>query len=282
MPFGALWRNPSCRQALRIERLLNSNYTGIRSCAQVGVTLNFLKETGIGFPTSLRNIQHYDENRSESHGSPCVYVWGGSDTNGCSNYGLGSDYRRIRSWKEFSQSAQGSLSIDTNGVSRLYAFTAVNTSGQSDLHVVIGIPSDVAFADANQNLARNLTGLAIGAIFALLAARWGANAFILRHVDSLVAATKRLTSGDLSARAGYSGGGELGVLACAFDEMAQTLERRALEPAARSSSNPSPDSARRSAGSHCRQAERTSRHEHCSERRVRRDGSRTQCARGEC
>jgi signal transduction histidine kinase len=120
-------------------------------------------------------------------------------------------------------------SVDTNGVSRLYAFTPVNASRQSDLYVVIGIPSDVAFADANQNLARNLAGLAVGAIFALLAARWGANAFILRHVDSLVAATKRLTSGDLGARAGYSGGGELGQLAGAFDEMAETLERRALD-----------------------------------------------------
>ncbi len=48
---------------------------------------------------------------------------------------------------------------------------------------------------------------------------------ISRPIERLTAAAQRLGSGDLSARAGFTGRGEVGSLAVAFDDMATRLER---------------------------------------------------------
>jgi signal transduction histidine kinase len=62
-------------------------------------------------------------------------------------------------------------------------------------------------------------------VLALAAAWFGGDLLILRWVNMLVGATKRLSSGDLSVRTGLpSDQGELGQLAHAFDEMAESLE----------------------------------------------------------
>jgi PAS domain S-box-containing protein len=96
--------------------------------------------------------------------------------------------------------------------------------------VSIGIPTAVAFASTNRVLARNLAGLGLVTALALAAAWFGGDAFILRWVNMLVSATRRLTAGDLSARTGLPyAQGELGQLAHAFDEMAASLERRVAE-----------------------------------------------------
>jgi len=51
---------------------------------------------------------------------------------------------------------------------------------------------------------------------------------IARPLERLTKAARRLKGGDLAARAGFSGMGEFGVLAEAFDDMAGELERRIL------------------------------------------------------
>jgi signal transduction histidine kinase len=48
---------------------------------------------------------------------------------------------------------------------------------------------------------------------------------IAAPLERLTGAARRLGEGDLSARAGFAGKGEVGVLAAAFDEMAARLER---------------------------------------------------------
>ena len=60
-----------------------------------------------------------------------------------------------------------------------------------------------------------------------LAAAWiGGDVFILRRVQALVRAAQRLSRGDLSTRTGLPHGpGELGQLAAAFDDMAESLEK---------------------------------------------------------
>ena len=69
-------------------------------------------------------------------------------------------------------------------------------------------------------------GLAAG-FLALLAAWFGGDVFILRQVNALLRATKRLAEGDLSSRTGLSNEpGELGQLAKGFDDMAESLERQ--------------------------------------------------------
>ena len=76
-------------------------------------------------------------------------------------------------------------------------------------------------------LRRHLIWLAVVALVALGAARFGGNLFILQPVDKLLQVTRRLTHGDLTARTGapYQPG-ELGQLAQAFDQMADSLQER--------------------------------------------------------
>lgn len=69
--------------------------------------------------------------------------------------------------------------------------------------------------------------IAVSAAFALVVAWLGSDLFIVRRTRALVAATRRLATGDLSARTGVPyGRGEIGQLARAFDEMAAGLQVR--------------------------------------------------------
>lgn len=114
-----------------------------------------------------------------------------------------------------------------DGVPRLFSFAPFGGTPQSaGAYVSIGIPAAVAFADANRMLARNLAALGLVAALALAAAWVGGNLFIVRQVQALVGATKRLAAGELSARTGLPRGqGELSQLANAFDQMAESLQQ---------------------------------------------------------
>jgi signal transduction histidine kinase/HAMP domain-containing protein len=131
-----------------------------------------------------------------------------------------------------SQKGEGTTEANgVDGVPRLFAFTLLSGApGSGEVYVSLGIPTDVAFADANRVLARNLAGLGLAAMLALAAAWVGGDLFILRWVKVLVETTKRLSAGDLSVRTGLPyGRGELSQLAQAFDDMAASLERRVAE-----------------------------------------------------
>ncbi len=100
----------------------------------------------------------------------------------------------------------------------------------ASLRVAIGVPEDVALADVNRRLVRNLVALGVVTLVALGAAWFGATRFVLRPIDALVAATAALASGKLHARVPLQGGhDELGLLARAFNAMAATLETRDRE-----------------------------------------------------
>jgi putative nucleotidyltransferase with HDIG domain len=120
---------------------------------------------------------------------------------------------------------------DPDGMPRLYAFTPVrSTLLAEDVYVILGIPEEAAFAEVNHVLALNLTWLGVVAALALTAAWVGGDLFILRSVNALVNATRRLGAGELSARCGPPyGSGELGRLARTFDQMAETLQERDAE-----------------------------------------------------
>ncbi|HXH09923.1 MAG TPA: sensor histidine kinase [Alphaproteobacteria bacterium] len=115
--------------------------------------------------------------------------------------------------------------LGPDGIPRLYAFTTLGGAAQAG-YVSIGIPTQLAYGPANRTLIRNLAGLGCAGILALAAAWVGGDVFILRRVQALVQATRRLSAGDLGSRTGLPhGAGELGQLAAAFDEMAEALER---------------------------------------------------------
>ena len=124
--------------------------------------------------------------------------------------------------------------IGYDEVRRLYAFTRSRFGHDghegSPVYFQVGIPTDAAFLEAKRNLIHQallLTGLAVIAI----ASTWlYAGVLILRPVKSLVATTKQIAAGDLSARTSLEyRGGELEQLATAFDEMAASLESRTAE-----------------------------------------------------
>src|SRR5215468_4365511 len=115
----------------------------------------------------------------------------------------------------------------TDGIPRLFSFAPFGSAAQSaNAYVSVGIPAAVAFAGVNRILARNLAILALVAGLALAAAWVGGNLFVVRQIQALVGATKRVAAGELSVRTGLTQGqGELSQLAGAFDQMAESLER---------------------------------------------------------
>ncbi len=128
------------------------------------------------------------------------------------------------------QQGEGTAKVTgMDGIPRLYAFMRLGTAQQNpSIYLSVGIPTKTVFADVDRILVRNLAGLAIVGLLALIAASAAGNLFILRPVNALVSTAKQLSTGDLSARTGLPyGRGELSLLASAFDEMADALQMRA-------------------------------------------------------
>ena len=117
------------------------------------------------------------------------------------------------------------------GVPWLYAYAPVRSRlKESTLHLILGIPEELAFASANKALIRGLSWLGAVVGLALVAVWFVSDHLVLKPVDALVKTTRRLAEGDLSARTGMGEGrGELGELARAFDRMAGILQENEIE-----------------------------------------------------
>ena len=117
-----------------------------------------------------------------------------------------------------------------DGVRRLYGFTELASNGDGAF-LVIGIPADIAYADANRRAARNLMAFVLVIALALVCALLLAEQLLLRYLRPLARTARRLAGGDLAARTGlaHRGEGELSELALAFDRMAATLQEREAE-----------------------------------------------------
>jgi len=122
-----------------------------------------------------------------------------------------------------------------DGVKRLYAFAFLGDVRRPHAIVSIGIPTSIAYHDANRTLVRNVLLLAVIAGFGMVLARLAANRYILGPTRSLVRVSRQLAEGELSSRVGPRyGPGEMGDAGRAFDRMAMSLEARdaALQEAA--------------------------------------------------
>jgi signal transduction histidine kinase len=126
--------------------------------------------------------------------------------------------------------AQGTAELRAvDGIPRIFAFTGLQGLPEA-VYVSIGIPQALAYAPARRTLVRNLLCLGVVGVLALAAAWIGVELFIVRRLQALVQAAKRLSSGDLSTRSGLPHGqGELNQLAAAFDEMAASLEKHQMQ-----------------------------------------------------
>jgi len=112
-----------------------------------------------------------------------------------------------------------------DGVNRLYVFAPLFSGSEAGVHLSLGIPSNVAYADVERIFRRNIIALGTVTLLMLAAVWLGGHWFFMRQVQALLAATKRMSGGDLSARTGLAHGrGELPQLAWAFDEMAESID----------------------------------------------------------
>ncbi|MFZ0052441.1 MAG: PAS domain-containing protein [Desulfobaccales bacterium] len=113
---------------------------------------------------------------------------------------------------------------------RLYGITTIRGAPETNIYVSIGMSKEAAFAAIDRVFQRNVAGVALVGILALLAAWMGGDVFILRRLKELVSATKRLASGDLGVRIGPFGNrDELSGLASSFNEMAESLDERTTQ-----------------------------------------------------
>ena len=116
-----------------------------------------------------------------------------------------------------------------DGITRLYAFTPLGR-GNSNAYVSIGISKEAAFAAVDRVFGQSLLALCLVAVLALAAAWFMGDVLVLRGMNALLGATGQVAAGDLSARTGLSyGSGELSQLSRAFDQMAESLEKREFE-----------------------------------------------------
>ena len=117
-----------------------------------------------------------------------------------------------------------------DGVSRLYAFTAIPNEKNANLFVSVGIPTALAFAEIRHALVRDLTVLAVVAGLTLIAAWLYADGYVLNPVKTLVATMRQVASGDLSARTRIvRASAELSQLSRTFDDMAGQLQGQRTE-----------------------------------------------------
>ncbi|MBC8123508.1 MAG: EAL domain-containing protein [Gemmatimonadaceae bacterium] len=70
-----------------------------------------------------------------------------------------------------------------DGVPRLHAFESLRSTVETGLYMSVGIPTEVAYAEADQLLRNNLLGLGIVAAISLLAAWFGGRFIVLRPIE---------------------------------------------------------------------------------------------------
>jgi PAS domain S-box-containing protein len=73
--------------------------------------------------------------------------------------------------------------IGVDGVKRLYAFTVVSGKPQAgEIHIVVGIPKEIAFAQVNRTLQRNLAWLGVACLLALATSWFIGNRYVVDYV----------------------------------------------------------------------------------------------------
>lgn len=119
------------------------------------------------------------------------------------------------------------LDNGVDGVRRLYGFTRLRFEDvhSRPLMIRLGQPEDLALAETRRALVRDMVLLVLAAVLAVATAWFVGNLTIMRRLERLMAAADRLGTGDLSTRTMLDHDkGELGVLAGAFDRMAESLQ----------------------------------------------------------
>jgi signal transduction histidine kinase/CheY-like chemotaxis protein len=117
-----------------------------------------------------------------------------------------------------------------DGQDRLIGFVPASEKPVG-LFVSIGLYLPDMLASLDQATLHGIVLIVIGALVSLWLALWAGHRFVRRPTVALLAAARRWTAGDLSARAvlGESPRSEFGSLASAFNDMAAALDRQHRE-----------------------------------------------------
>lgn len=114
-----------------------------------------------------------------------------------------------------------------DGVVRLNAIQPLQMVDGNCVYVRVGVPRDEVYGPIDRRLWRNLAAMALVTLLTFVAAWIGGDWLVLRRINALALATRRLGEGDLSARTGLPHNHkELGQLAASFDDMAAGIEAR--------------------------------------------------------
>jgi anti-anti-sigma regulatory factor/HAMP domain-containing protein len=106
------------------------------------------------------------------------------------------------------------------GTPMLYAFARIRGAAESgSVFLSVAVPAARAYTATNRLLAINLGAIGAATLLALAAAWLGGYVLIVRDVDGLVDATKRVGDGDLKVRVPIGSGTEIGLLASSFNHM---------------------------------------------------------------
>ncbi len=98
------------------------------------------------------------------------------------------------------------------------------------LFIRVGIPESDAYRHARRALAINVTFLSVAFLIAVFSAWFLGNAIIVKRLNKLVEASRRIKHGDLKTRTGLDDKpDELGEVGRVFDEMTETLEIKNAE-----------------------------------------------------
>lgn len=119
---------------------------------------------------------------------------------------------------------------DLDDTPSFFGFTPLLGDRESPpAYVAVGLPRKAALAAARERMLSDFSILVLVGALVIIAVWLGGSVLVLRPVGTLVAATRRLRDGDLSARTGLDYRvGEMGELAKAVDAMAESLETKRL------------------------------------------------------
>lgn len=116
-----------------------------------------------------------------------------------------------------------------DGVERIHGVAEI-ASGEGDVTLIVGVPASAIDSEATGWLWSAWGWLAVIGVAGAVAALVMGQVLVVRPVRRLQQTAKRISSGDLTARASWDRtGGELGELAAEFDAMASALQRRETE-----------------------------------------------------
>ncbi len=119
---------------------------------------------------------------------------------------------------------------DQHGRQILYGRAKLHVATDaSDLYAVVGVPTDVILAAPDHLLIRNLFLTALFLTLLGLIAWFGSDLLVLRQLRTLLAAARRIGSGNFGTQVKLKGSGELAELGWAFNHMVYALHQRQAE-----------------------------------------------------